>query len=376
MDANKVDTSTWRKWAGQKFLDIRASDHYMLGLLTGQHLSKRVQALKLLIEGMTVRYAAKKFTYKRLRRLVAQNYEKHVPKCCQEEMRGLAEATKRTCYEDVLLQNCFIDFLYGHLIPQDVENPVLRDFHLGCTSLGVVDHTTGMPLMAQNFDFSPVFQPLLAFARVQVGDCHPFFSMRIGGMLSLPAGQNAAGLAMTVCVVKSTIPGIFSVPCAIKARMVFENARSVSDALEYMAETPSTASSNILLADHERLASVEVAPTTQNVVEVPDYVVRSNRFTSTDLVSQLVNPKYSLDRQVYGEKRVGEIYERHGRDNHTAGKSTRVLEGELLHLLAEKPILREKSHLHSRTLAFISSHFFGRGNPRDKGVGHVPALHA
>ena len=136
----------WHKKNGQKYLEVKASNHYQLGFIQGNYLFKKIFELKEIIHLIALKYIPKNFSYKKFKKM-AKLYEKFIPKNFQLEMKGVADAIRGISYGDILLQNCFFDIFYGHLIPNDKHNPIFDSYEMGCTSFGALNQNNPLKLI-------------------------------------------------------------------------------------------------------------------------------------------------------------------------------------------------------------------------------------
>jgi len=348
----------WHESNNQKYLEIYALNYYDLGVLEGKFLSKEIYILKNLIEILALKYLPKKFTYQKFKNM-AEKYEKFIPKYLQLEMEGMADVLESVSYEDILLQNCFLDILYGQLIPKDNYDLALHSYDFGCTSFGVKNQNS--TLIGQNFDLAVVFKPSLTFTLVKMPNKPDIFSLRLGALLSLPTGRTSYGVALSVNAIKNRIKGAISIPVSIKARMAFEKSNNAEALYNFIISTPSTTSGNLLIADDSKIIALEILPIEYKREDIIDIVVRSNTFVSNSFQQYLIKPKYSKKRQRYAEKQLNEIYNNKG-----------LTDDSLLNLLADDPIICRMKRLRAKTLAFNTKSYFGLGNAKDNKPGLIP----
>ncbi|MHA1668956.1 MAG: C45 family autoproteolytic acyltransferase/hydrolase [Promethearchaeota archaeon] len=349
----------WRESNTQRYLEIYAFNHYDLGFLESKFLSKRIHIFKDLIEILALKYITKRHTYQKFISM-AQEYEKFIPKYLRQEMQGMADALENISYEDILLQNCFLDILYGQLIPMNNYDLALHSYDFGCTSFGVINQNS--TLTGQNFDLAVMFKPTLTFALIKMPNKPDIFSLRTGALLSLPVGRNSYGVALNVNVVKNSMKGAISIPCSIKARLAFEKGNNAEISYHFIISTPSPTSGNLLIADESKIIALEILPFEYKREDVTNTIVRSNTFTSDSSQKYLIKPKYSKKRQRYAEKQINEAY------NNNKG----LTDDGLLNLLADHPIICRMKYLRSKTIAFNTKLYFGLGNPYQNKPGIIP----
>ena len=357
----------WRESNGQQYLEVAAEDPYTAGLLQGQRLSDQIHRLKHYIFQFAIRYITKRQSYKKFRELARKGYESFIPPHFIEEMKGVAEGAKEVDYEDILVQNCFFDIIYGHVIPENPENPLLRKFDLGCTAFGIINTQSSdkipKTLIGQNFDYPGIFRHALSFVHMKIPDKPEVFALRLGGNLCLAAGRNSYGVAITINAVKARIQGELTMPVTAKARLCLETSSSAEMCYKIIFGLPIGGSCNFLLADNTEIIAVEVLPKHPVKKNVITTGVRSNTFVTDQLQQYLTHPDYSKQRQFYAAGRLNQMYE---------NKGGILTDDDLLELLRDKPIICRKKRLQPKTIAFITRKYFGIGNPLDNPIGLVP----
>ena len=251
-----LNHAEWRISNGQRFLRIYASDRYTVGYLQGKYLCDQIKYLKKIMKFLSLRFLFRKYNYDYIVKL-AKKYEKFIPSPYKVEMQGMADAVEDLEYEDILAQNCFLDILYGRLIPKHPAKEKIRNFDLGCTSFGMI--MDEIPLLAQNFDLSFFFKPTLAFVHLIMPGKFNIFSLRLGSLLSLPMGMNE-NLSLRVNVVKTKNKGYYSLPCSVKSRIALEKYHDAELCSKFMVEKRRSASNNLLISDSRDLISLEMLP--------------------------------------------------------------------------------------------------------------------
>ncbi len=368
----------WRVSNGQPYLEVAGEDPYTIGLVQGVRLADQIHHLKHYVEDFAVRYAVKRQTYKKFREL-ARMYEKFFLPHFIEEMKGFADGAKEVDYEDILLQNCFFDIVYGQLIPEDIENPLLSNFALGCTAFGIMnshrsdkepypEHQSGensmpKPLIGQNFDYAKIFGRALSFVYMKKPNKPEVFALRLGSMLCLPAGRNSLGVAITVNAIKSRVQGALTMPVTAKARLCLETSVTAESCYDLIFSMPATAPCNLLIADNAEIIAIEALPEHHVKRNVSTIIVKSNTFVTDRLQQFLTHPKYSKQRQYYAAGRLAQLYE---------DKGGVLTDDDLLELLRDKPIICRNKRLQPKTIAFLTRKYFGSGNPVDNPIGLIP----
>ncbi|OLS14364.1 MAG: hypothetical protein RBG13Loki_2013 [Promethearchaeota archaeon CR_4] len=357
----------WRESNGQPYLEVVAQDPFTAGLLQGKCLVDQIRHMKHYVLHFIIRYAAKRQSYKKFRELARKGYEKFFPSRYIEEMNGVAEGARVVDYDDILVQNCFSDIIYGHLIPDNPENPLLRKFDLGCTAFGIINTQTSdnipKTLIGQNFDYPGYFRRALSFVHLKSPDKPEVFALRLGGMLCLAAGRNSCGIALTVNAVKARVQADLTMPVTAKARLCLETANSAEMCYKIIFDLPIGGSCNFLLADNTEIIATEVLSKHSVKQNATTTIVKSNTYVTEQLQQYLTRPNYSKQRQFYATGRLDQMYE---------NKGGMLNDDDLLELLRDQPIICRKKRLQPKTIAFITRQYFGTGNPVDNPIGRVP----
>lgn len=385
-------TAQWRQSGPQAYLRVEAQDHYSLGYLEGKMLAHRVVNAEVLLSTIvTGEY-----------REMAREFLQFIPKEYAEEMRGIADgATHATgwivTFEDVLLQNVFVELYYGRILPakhghsgggNDVEGDTtsvesaqagVAPLQLGCTVVGGPG-PGGVPTVGQNFDFVNVVNdegplengwlPSLAFVLHQLPGKPAVFDLRLGGMLALPCGKNSLGVTALINYVSCKLSSNASVPITVRTRQAWEAAGSAQEFLDVLVASPHTASFNYLLADSDEIIGLQAHPAGYRVQHNAT-IVHTNRYVYADWNEEFfAGGDYALTRQAHAEWLLGQAIVDDGVLDH----------GELLAILGngtdgagpESAIDRTGGVMDSATVAFFTSEAFGLGDVHD-GVGPLPA---
>ncbi|UYP45343.1 hypothetical protein NEF87_001628 [Candidatus Lokiarchaeum ossiferum] len=380
IDKNKLnlDEASWQENNNQKYLEISASDYYNLGLLEGKYLLKKIRSQRLLIKAIATTTRKKGYEYARFLEM-ARSYEDSIPDSYLkqgsfgniiDEIQGIADGISGISFEEVFLQNCFIDVVYGELLPFQAGIP--NEYEFGCTSFGAMvknnnlNHSESieMPYIGQNFDFNLSFKPSLCYVLHKVGNSPKVFSLRLGGMLSLPTGKNGWGLKCCINIIKCTIPGEYTIPTGILSRMVLTNSHNIEEAYKTTYAQPNPNAYNIMMADKSKILSCETIPTDHIRRDISTYYASSNTFVSPEYQQYLLEPNYSKKRQEFAHHSLGLKY------------ALGMKKSDFKELLSYKPIIcrTPKNPFESRTLAFFTNDFFGLGDPAGQKWGLIPSL--
>ncbi|WP_457558905.1 C45 family autoproteolytic acyltransferase/hydolase [Candidatus Harpocratesius sp.] len=369
----KHNSAEWHESNSQKYLEIKASDYYSLGLIEGTELGSKIRALKIIIKAIAAKTRHSGYDYNRFLEM-AHEYENSIPDeylrdsekigTFIDEVQGMADALKGITFEDVFLQNCFIDIVYGELIPFGAKIP--QDYEFGCTSIGFYQNKQIIEqpsiFIGQNFDFNLTFKPTLSFVLHKVAHHPRIFSLRMGGMLALPTGLNEWGLRTCINVVKSTVSAGYTIPSGVLARLIFTYCFDTESAYKMAYQQPASNGYNLMIGDFRQLVVCETLPQEHNRYDIESWFVTSNTFIDAKFQQYLLLPNYSKERQRVAELMAEETYQ------------SGVHIKSILEILSKKPIICRNSLnvAESRTLAFISNDYFGLGNPADHPWGFIP----
>lgn len=360
----------WIKTNKQRYLEIEAPDHYTLGRIEGKMLTRQIWLMQLLIYLMLIPFLfLKGVTYFTLKR-IAIEHEKSVPKkyakhyqLCKDEMKGMADSIVGITYHHILIQNTFIEIMYGYLKPLCRKFP--SQLELGCTSVGVINEidrtdpeASERVVIGQNFDFSKFFVPMSSFVCHKVPGMPRIFCFRMGAMLALPAGKSEYGVMLNVNIIKSKIKGKPIIATGIRTRIGWYTCKSAERIKDMILTTPESICYNLLIADQNDLFAMEINPYWIPTVKVENWAARTNRFVTPSLNRYLHHKNYSKKRQRHLEKLMESEYDGH------------ISELDLLNnILSDKPLISRP-----KTTAFVTNHRFGLGNPKPKKYGIIPDL--
>ncbi|TFG02074.1 MAG: hypothetical protein EU542_05730 [Promethearchaeota archaeon] len=353
----KMSHAIWRKTNDQKYLEVYSPSHYVLGVLQGQFAATCIHKLKIVIEAFASTFLTESKPYQQLVK-IAKHYEHFIPPQYKEEMRGMSDGINEISYEDILLQNCFIDLIYGRFLPEDIYNPIFNSYNLACTSFGI--KASGLNILGQNFDFSRIFRSCMYFSLLKMPNKPDIFSLRLGSLLSLPAGYTN-NISMTVNIVKTTEKGKLSIPTSVKSRIVFEEGKNAESTYKIINESHNTASYNLLIADGSKIIGLENLPTDHLREDVSNFIVKSNTFTQNKFQKYLIDKEYSKKRQARAESLLKHLY-----------GSRKFSNDNLLEIMADGPTICRNNPLEAITMAFMTRESFGLGSPKKSSYGINP----
>ena len=321
---------------------------------------KKILIFQNLIELLSFKYLFKGYTYGKLLK-IAKNYEVFIPRQFQQEMKGIADVISDITYEDILLQNCFFDILYGYIIPKNPKKRFSKQYEFGCTSFGAISHNK--PLIGQNFDYPIFFKPTASFVHLITPELSEIFSLRLGSLLSLPMGINRFSVSVRVNIIKSYMKAVRTIPTSIISRLALEKSINVEEFFRIITNNRRSGSCNLIISDNSKIIAMETLPRYYLREEVEDIIVKSNTFNSRYFQKYLLDPKYSKKRQQYAESQLKESYEEN---------NGRLTEKDLLKIMADDPIICRLNWFKPMTLAFLTNEYFGLGNPKNDKLGMVP----
>lgn len=361
----------------QSYLYIETDNYYDLGYLEGQFLGKQILSAQLLIAMM---FRGTEYGYSFFAE-EAPKYLAYIPDDYIDEMEGMARgATAKTgtsiTFTDILIQNTFIDVIYGQIYP------VLEttSAEIACTAIGVQNNDSTM-VFGQNFDFPRVlndkgfsekgYLPGLAFVHVKMEGVAEIFGLRLGGILNMPCGITSNGIKAFINVVHSNATNQYQTPMMVTSRQALETATSITEFRTIMVgnlDSPLVSCSyNMLLVDETTLQGVQCYSNYVDTYASP-YVGTNRYINETSNAAVFTRGNYSLDRQEYVTQYI----------NTTITMNAEFTEADLMTVLGERgnetvpAICREGPSLsESITLAFLTGNSFGLGTVYD-GLGTCP----
>ncbi|MBN2156368.1 MAG: hypothetical protein JW776_10015 [Candidatus Lokiarchaeota archaeon] len=284
----------WIENNGLKYLYLEAVNEFELGKLEGKFLSAQITNLKRILQVFGILNCKYGFSYSDMISK-AQKYESFIPLEFIQEMQGISQVILGISYEDVLLQNCFIDLLYGQYFPNaTISSPNHENIEIGCTVVGY--KTNESVLVGQNFDFNNIFKHTLVFVHHRVQGKRAQFGLKVGGILSLPCGTNSMGNSVFINVVKTFVKASYYTPIAFRTRIAFDSADNIEEFLTYITSQPSTLSMNLMLANKSDIISLELIPGNITIKQ-PNQAVNTNTYTNEFWQQYLQDKQYSKLRQ-------------------------------------------------------------------------------
>ncbi|UYP47917.1 hypothetical protein NEF87_004202 [Candidatus Lokiarchaeum ossiferum] len=375
---NPTGYSEWRDAGNnQQYLYVEAENYYDLGYHEGYNLGSEILSIEILISLMISGYD---YAYYKVE---AAKYQEFIPSDYIEEMQGMAKgATAKTgslvTFEDILIQNTFIDIIYAQIYPT-MDEPGAE---IACSVVGVKENNS-TKTYGQNFDFPRVinnkgwgekgYLPGLAWVHTKMPGKAEIFGLRMGGMLNMPCAMNSYGIKTFVNIVHSNASGEYQTPTGILSRKALESGKTSQEIVEMIIEDFNSpkipCSFNVMIIDDTSIIGMQCYPEKYQLYASP--FVSTNRYINeTWNEACFTRGNYSLDRQQYLEAYVEDIF----------NSTSHFTEQNLLDLLKYRgtdttpAITREDEGLaNSITLAFMTNTYFGLGNAYD-GLGKIPSL--
>jgi hypothetical protein len=306
---------------------------------------------------------------------VANNYLPFILEDYIQEMQGMADGASQgsgwfVTFDDILVQNCFLDLMYGKFIPNGYSSHGI----LGCTAIGAKNEN-GSIVIGQNFDFPKQLGrnqicSALAFVHMKFKNTTEQFGMRLGAILALPIVKTSYYTAI-VTVIESNILSNYSTPAVLVAREAIERAKSINELINIVTvEHNITVSFTNIITNGTNLIGTQVHPLGYRLRENAT-VVNTNRYIYEDWNEKyFAGGDFSKARQLYVERLVAEHYQ----SDHT------LTNDELIHILGTQvdgiegqysaPCYQENGY-GDATLAVFTTQQFGVGTVHN-GLGTIP----
>jgi hypothetical protein len=165
--------------------------------------------------------------------------------------------------------------------------------------------STGGPLLGRNLDYPSlgyIHQHSLVTVYRPAGK-HAFASVGFPGLVGVVSGMNDAGLALGVLEVFDVKKGetecdLKGVPYALCYRKVLEECTTIAEAKKLLSELRRTTTTNLVLADRQDVAVLEITP--GHVVQRPassGVCTCTNHYCTPELKpAEPLNPNWSFER--------------------------------------------------------------------------------
>jgi len=349
----------WRESNGQQYLYVEADDYYSLGYLKGEYMASKIAYINL-ASYLMLQYNGENY------RTYANNYLSYIPDEYIEQMQGMADGATHgfgfpITFEDILVENCFLDLLYGQVYPLSAGGTVM-----GCTAIGA-NNSDGTITMGQNFDLNPLAEHGLTYVHYKITGKAEVFCLHLGA-LKLPIAKNSNNVSTVANVIGSKLVGEFTVPSCIFTQYCLETATNATHAYNLFASLAKRpAAYNLMVCDENELIAVQNLPHDYRL-RSGNPIVQSNRFVYSDWNEDyFLWGDYSTNRQYRAELEANNSFI----DNYLTNQELLTILGlkEEYNNLEDSEICRTSGR--SNTLAFITRESFGIGTVHD-GVGELP----
>jgi hypothetical protein len=212
-------------------------------------------------------------------------------------------------FEDILLQNVFLDAMYGHVIPDYYIN-----LQMGCTAVAA-QNEDGTFMIGQNFDYPHIIGrkgPLTAvsFVHTKLTGVAEIFGLRMGGMLSLPVARTGNGLTMVITVIETNITSDYAKPSVIVVREALETATNIDECIDFFFnQNYLTCGFSSIITNQTHLVGVQ-GHSLDYRLNNNDSMTYTNRFVYDDWNEQYFpDEDFSLTRQQYATRLTKERFE-------------------------------------------------------------------
>ncbi len=353
----------WRESNSQPYLYVSAEKSYDLGYLTGQNLYKQIFSLKNILILLSSEFDT---SYSELKKL-ALEYKPFIPNEQIDEMEGIAEGATNKLgilinFNDILIQNTWIDILYGKIIPDMIEENDIDP--LGCTAISVMNNDS-IPVFGQNFDFTLIFKSCTSFVLHKLGNNPAIFGIKFGAAINFPIAKNENGVSVLTTIIKTNVRSSMMIPTTCRTRLALEQAQNASSYINLFYNVLGKNQNigfNSIIIDSNSMFAVDAVPNRINIL-TPSYVVRTNTFVNESWQIYLVDKNYSKNRQNEAENQLEVKLE-----------NLVLTNEELIDILHSTPIIFQKSENKKEiaTLALITNLNFAIQNLEDKKWGKIP----
>lgn len=162
----------------------------------------------------------------------------------------------------------------------------------GCSAMAVRGSrsATGKPIIAKNFDYLPLIQPLYSLRISGPADGHRVLEFTAAPLAGTIDGVNAAGLAITYnYAFTRDEPSQPALPISMVISQALKNCATVTDAAKWIDQSPRCGGGILMLADETGdIASLEVSSTRTSIRRPPDgsdVISHANCFRTAEMQS-------------------------------------------------------------------------------------------
>jgi hypothetical protein len=285
------------KTSNQSYLDVKVPDYYSLGVIKAQYRGQQIitfdYALKGLIHTLGVPLD---YCY-----YLANLYNNHILDDYKNEIRGIADTLPNLSYYDIVLQICLFDGFYGQIIPSKTDLKI-APIHLGGCTVVASKNVDGTITIGQNMDLSYYFKDTIYFMKYKLKGKQPVFAMYMGACHLVGTTKKVSTF---LNLIETVVHGEISMPTSIKRRLSLETSKNAYEYQETMINNGFASSWNWLVGDkYNNLIACESIPAAFNeqFLNYGEAIVKSNTYKTLGYIQYLLNPSYSLERQVKAEE--------------------------------------------------------------------------
>lgn len=347
----------WHDSNNHPYVIISASTPFNQGYLAGEAMSGEILQMKWILKIMC---PSLDLSYNSMKKF-ASTYIPYIPDRYIEEMEGIAEGVShhtgiKLTFEDILIQNTWMDILYGQIIPG-------QELDVGCTAIGG-KNLAGFPVLGQNFDFTKIFYKTTSFVFLNFSNSNHIFGLRLGASLALPIAKTSTNVTVLSTLVRIGLQSSINIPFMIKIRQILDTVKNASDfQTKYFSHSyKSTFGHTLMWADNSSLCAAEVFPKVYRL-NTSQILVQTNRYHNETWNQNMLDPEYSLHRQQYAEE-----------------QTERCLFGScassdlLFNVLGDSPEIYRKDAglMDSMTMLYFTNTHFGYGQADMNTAGYIP----
>ncbi|MFX0093771.1 MAG: C45 family autoproteolytic acyltransferase/hydrolase [Candidatus Hodarchaeota archaeon] len=372
-DHSKSSFAEWRESNDQTYLYVYSpsGENYEIGQLQGFYLAEKILYIDQIVSVFLAKFGLQYSDVSNL----AYLYDTHIPDKYKLEMSGIADGVNLYLesigsvpyfdYSRILVINTLSDVLHGILYPQMAAGTAQVG---GCTAIGAVNRLFSwtQPVICQTIDLSSFFAPGMAWVFIHTPKYKIFMPTGGAGLGAMFGKSEYVASASTL--VFSSAPGVPGTPMTVQCRIALEKAKT---AREFVDLLPRTFSLNWLVADKNELYRAEVTPVEEVIAKINTTDVRTNTFTSEQMLQYVIDPEDSLEREAQVNERLDKYF-------HQGRYYQYIRNRHLLKILSEPPITKVSPPDKYSTVAFFlfvpgfRKGVFGIGNPRDASHGDLP----
>ena len=283
--------------SNQSYIDVKVPDYYSLGVLKAQYCGQQIMTFDYSLKGLIQTLGIPlDYCY-----YLANLYNEHIPEDYKNEIQGIADTLPNLSYYDIVLQICLFDGFYGQIIPSQTGLNILP-IHIGGCTVVASKNADGTITIGQNMDLSYYFKDTIYFMKYKIKGKQPVFAMYMGACHLVGTTKKVSAV---LNLIETVVHGEISMPTSIKRRLSLETSKNAFEYQETMINNGFASSWNWLVGDkYNNLIACESIPAVYNeqVLSYGEAIVKSNTYKTAEYVPFLLNPSYSLERQIKAEE--------------------------------------------------------------------------